>query len=60
MVVAWMAARLPGHDLWHSACSYRFMTGKLLQVIGVITVLGLVAGSIAGFGILKDRVRVVI
>lgn len=36
------------------------MTGKLLQVIGVITVLGLVVGSIAGFGILKDRVRVVI
>ena len=36
------------------------MTGKLLQVIGVITVLGLVVGSIAGFSILKDRVRLVI
>ena len=36
------------------------MTGKLLQVIGVIAVLGLVAGSIAGFGVLKDRIRVVI
>lgn len=43
-----------------ATASRRNMTSKLLQVIGVITVLGLVAGSIAGFGILKDRVRVVV
>lgn len=51
---------MPGASIWHGACSTVCMTGKLLQVIGVITILGLVAGSIAGFGILKDRVRVVI
>ena len=36
------------------------MTGKLLQVFGVLFVLALVGGSIAGFGILKDRVKVVV
>lgn len=36
------------------------MTGKLLQIFGVLFVLGLVGGAVAGFGILKDRVKVVI
>lgn len=36
------------------------MTGRLLQILGVGFVLLLVAGSIAGFGVLKDRVRVVV
>lgn len=36
------------------------MTGKLLQILGVLFVLGLVGGAVAGFGILKDRVKVVI
>lgn len=36
------------------------MTGKLLQVFGVLFVLALVGGSIAGFGVLKDRVKVVV
>lgn len=36
------------------------MTGKLLQVFGVLFVLGLVGGAAAGFGILKDRVKVVV
>ena len=33
---------------------------RLLQVIGVVAVLGLVGGAIAGFAVLKDRVRIVI
>ena len=36
------------------------MTGKLLQAIGVLTILGLIGAAIAGFVILKDRVRVVV
>jgi polyisoprenoid-binding protein YceI len=36
------------------------MTGKLLQVFGVLFVLALVGGSIAGFGVLKDRIKVVV
>lgn len=36
------------------------MTARLLQILGVGFVLLLVAGSIAGFGVLKDRVRVVV
>lgn len=36
------------------------MTGKLLQILGVLFVLGLVGGAVAGFGVLKDRVKVVI
>lgn len=36
------------------------MTGKLLQALGVLFVLGLVGGAIGGFLVLKDRVRVVV
>lgn len=36
------------------------MTGKLLQWFGVLFVLVLVGASIAGFGVLKDRVKLVV
>jgi polyisoprenoid-binding protein YceI len=45
-----------GTPIAHAAA----MTGKLLQVFGVLFVLALVGGSIAGFGVLKDRVKVVV
>lgn len=36
------------------------MSGRLLQLVGVVTILGLLAGVFVGFGVLKDRVRVVV
>ncbi|MFN9845515.1 MAG: hypothetical protein ACK57Q_14375, partial [Planctomycetota bacterium] len=36
------------------------MTGKLLQALGALFVLGLVGGAVGGLMVLKDRVKVVV